>query len=88
MPPTIYAASCALGCAFARGVAGLLGEPALAAPYRDTPHWAAADPLLEVLGEIPDDAGGDVAATDRWAELLGMRGWYHWARLDGLGPAD
>ena len=87
-PPTIYRASCALNAAFARGVAELYGEPGLAAPYRDTPHWEVAGRLLAALGEQPDDAGGDVAAVDRWAELLGVRGWYHWARLDSLGPAE
>ena len=86
-PPTIYRASCALNCAFARGVADMYGEPELAAPYRETPHWGVAGSMLAALGEMPNDAGGDVAAVDRWAGLLDVRGWYHWARLDSLGPA-
>lgn len=86
-PPTIYRASCALNCAFARGVAALYGRPELADPYRETPYWEVAGRLLAALDEQPDDAEGDVAAVDRWAELLGVRGWYRWARLYSLGPA-
>ena len=79
-PPTIYRASCALNCAFARGVAALYGEPELADPYRETPYWGLAGSLVAALGEMPNDAEGDVAAVDRWAGLLGVRGWYQ------LGP--
>ena len=49
---------------------------------------AHASYFLALVDEAPDDAEGDVAVVDRWAEILGVRGWYRWALLDSIPPSD
>jgi len=87
-PPTIYRASTAIGSAFARAVADLYGEPALAASYRATDVWDLGGELLDTVAHAHDDADGDVALVDRWAERLGLRDWYRWEQLDTLPPTE
>ncbi len=87
-PPTIYHASTAMGSAFARAVANLYDEPALAAPYRATDVWDLGGELLDTIAHARDDADGDVALVDRWAKRLGLRDWYRWEQLDTLPPTE
>src|SRR5919198_610292 len=87
-PPTVFHASNAMNCAFARGVARLYDEPNLAEPYRDSPFWTIGGDLLTLLDRVRDDAQGDVEVVDRWAERLHVQGWYRWAALDSPPPAQ
>src|SRR5439155_9350932 len=75
-PPTVFHASNARNCAFARGVARLYDEPNLVEPSRDSQFWTIGGDLLTLLDRVRDDAQGDVEVVDRWAEILHVRGWY------------
>lgn len=87
-PPTVFRASNAMNCAFARGLMRMYDDPTLAAPYRDTAFWEPGGALLALVDATRDDAEGDMAVVDRWAEILGVRGWYRWALLDSIPPSD
>jgi hypothetical protein len=86
-PPTVYRASTAMNCAFARAIAQLYDEPALEAAYRGTAVWEIGTALFEGIDDVRDDAAGDCALVDRWAEHLSVRGWFRWVPVDSL-PAS
>ncbi len=78
-PPTAYAASSAMNCAFAEFCSGLTGER-LPRAVRYSSHRAQGDRLLGALSTVASGQGhvGDRQAQDAWAQLLGLRGLYKW----------
>ena len=80
-PQTLYIASNAMNAAFAGFMAELMEKPEYARPYLGTPFQALGTRLRELN---PSEQGhpGDRAATDHWAEALGLKGWYVWTKME------
>lgn len=57
----------------------LLGKEWFAIPYRAMGLTDDGNRLVSLLGEVPADPRHDRQLIDRWADALGMRGWYRWA---------
>ena len=87
-PKSVYRASAAINCAFAQSLALLLSEPSLCRAYPHQLRHLGG----RLLGQISaqEDLGhtGDVATANRWAELLGLSGWFRWARLGDVSGVD
>ena len=56
----------------------LLGKEWFAIPYRAMGLTDDGQRLLSLLGEVPPDPRHDRELIDRWADALGVRGWYRW----------
>jgi hypothetical protein len=57
----------------------LLGREWFAIPYRAMGLTDEGQHLLAILDEVPPEPVHDRQLIDRWADALGMRGWYRWA---------
>jgi hypothetical protein len=65
-------------------VADLVGAK-LSPAFQETPHHELGERLRSLLdSEGQPGYRGDIAATDAWAEELGMRDWYEWRPLDEI----
>ena len=49
-----------------------------AVPFEATGLLTPGKELMRVWEEVPADASHDRELVDRWAEVLGMAGWYDW----------
>ena len=78
---TVYRANVAINCAFAQFLALLLGEPALLGPYPNQSRKEARKLLREVAAQSDPSHLGDVEISKKWSEILGLSGWFKWARL-------
>ena len=78
---TVYRANVAVNCAFAHFLALLLGEPALLGPYPNQSRKEARRLLREVAAQSDPSHLGDVEISKKWSEILGLSGWFKWARL-------
>lgn len=56
----------------------LLGREWFAIPYRAMGLTDEAQSLLALFDEVPPEPAHDCQLIDRWADALGMRGWYRW----------
>jgi hypothetical protein len=71
--------------------AKLIGEPRIALPYTALGYGEIANKLLDALNEVPDDPAGDKALVERWANILGLSGAFHFVPqnlLDSLAEAE
>lgn len=77
-PSRVYAASSAMNVVLADEAAELAGTPP--GPLaRTSPHRAMGTRLRQILrDEKAPGHVGDRYVADRWAEELGVRGWYEW----------
>lgn len=53
-------------------------EASFAVPFEATGLLTLGKGLMRVWEEVPADAAHDRELVDRWAETLGMTGWYDW----------
>ena len=68
----------------AQELAEVTRQPDLAEPFRPLASEQDADALRRILHDVGDQGhAGDVETTDRWADYLGLQGWYYW-----LTPED
>lgn len=79
-PPTIYRATNSMNAALASFVGGLLSNGHYAAPYTDT-FFGNLGKTLGLINDADRGHAGDMEAADKWAMLLGLRGWYRWVHL-------
>jgi hypothetical protein len=82
LPSRIYNTSHTLNAAFALFWSELLGKLDIAEPW--LPKYQ--DDAMELLGiwnDTADDPRLDTALIDRWAERLGVAGWYQWIPFRG-----
>lgn len=77
-PQKIYDATEAISAAFSVFWAGRLNQPQLALPFKAAGYLKAGQELLTIWESTPDVAENDRSIIDRWAEKLGIAGWYQW----------
>lgn len=79
-PPIIYRASNGMSAAFALFASELTGIERFYLPYSISKFDGLA---AELRGCNFTDRGhpGDKDTTDKWAETLGLKGWYEWRSL-------
>lgn len=78
-PRTVYRATNGMSAAFALFASELTGIESFYLPYSISKFDGLASELKE---SNSDDRGhpGDKDATNRWADILGLKDWYEWRR--------
>jgi hypothetical protein len=74
-------ANTTMNAAFAELWGGVLGDRRFAIPYKALGYGAKASDLLAVLREVPDEPAADRILIERWADLLGLGGSFHFSTL-------
>jgi hypothetical protein len=77
-PKKIVKANTAMNAAFAQFWATKLEDPAVILPYRSIGADADGQGLLDIFGKVEPQPRNDCGLVDRWAEQLGLAGWYRW----------
>ena len=68
-----------MATAYAAGAGYLLGSLRVAEPLaQQADHDRVAQLILALDAVTEPGHVGDRVAADRWAEILGIRGWYEW----------
>ncbi len=81
-PPRIYRASSAMNVVLAEVASDIAGLE-FPAYLRGSPHRGMGHALRARLdAEDEDGYRGDRRVTDKWAEELGMEGWFEWVRFE------
>jgi hypothetical protein len=81
-PPTLLAQSNIMNYAFFR-LLGMEFGTNLVSRYSGTPIVAKGKQLAELTAMSKDEGLlGDIALSEKWAEFLGMKGWYEWVPLE------
>ena len=79
-PPTIYRATNAMNAALANFLGELLSNENYGAPYAG-PSFGNLGKTLRLMNNEDRGHAGDMEAADKWAALLGLRGWYKWIKM-------
>lgn len=77
-PKSIYDATESISAAFAAFWADRLQQPQASLPFKAAGFLNAGQELLAIWQSTPDVAENDRKIVDRWAEKLGIAGWYQW----------
>lgn len=77
-PKKIVKANTAMNAAFALFWATKLEDPSISLPYRSIGADVDGNGLLDIFGEVEPKPAGDCDLVDRWADHLGLAGWYRW----------
>jgi hypothetical protein len=77
-PKKIVKANTAMNAAFALFWATRLEDPSISLPYRSIGADVDGNGLLDIFGEVEPKPDGDCVLVDRWADHLGLSGWYRW----------
>src|ERR1039458_7115184 len=77
-PKKIVNANAAINAAYALFWADKLADPAYALPYRSIGADADGKALLDIYRSLEPRPRNDWSLVDRWAETLGLLGWYQW----------
>ena len=85
-PAKIYTSTQCISAAFALFWAAVYEKPDIKAPYR-LHYERCGNELLAIWRGLPDDPAHDVELVDRWADRLGLAGWYTWIPYEGSGEA-
>lgn len=76
-PKPLVEANTTMNALYAEFWSGLLQEPRFNIPFVALGYRGKAAELRAVLDEIPDDAAMDRMLIERWAEILGLSGAFH-----------
>jgi hypothetical protein len=77
-PKLIYDATQSISAAYAAFWANRFQQHQLALPFKAAGYLDAGLALLKTWEELPDAPENDRLIVDRWAEKLGVAGWYQW----------
>lgn len=80
-PKALVDANTAMNAAYAELWGLVLGDARFAIPYKALGYGTLAAKLLAVLSEVPDDPAEDPLLIERWADLLGLSGSFHFSPL-------
>lgn len=80
-PKPLVDANTTMNAAYAELWGGLLGDKRFAIPYKALGYGAKAGELLAVLREVPDDPAADCILIERWADILGLGGSFHFSPM-------
>ncbi len=81
-PEVDYIASNTMNYAWCKGIAELMGDPSISAPYEGTRYPTLGDQLYRELARQSDNHRGDRATTNHGAHLLALDDWFHWSPLE------
>ncbi len=85
-PAKIYDGANSMNYAFFKVVCEHIGISS--EPFRTSRFRANGEKLLELaLAEPADNYEGDIATVNRWAEFLGLAGWFAWTGFENV-PAE
>lgn len=83
-PPSIWRAQMAMNAAQAWQVAILFNQPELLALFQEHGLGIPGRNLARMVLDAPDEGHrSDMEAVNRWAEELGLTGWFEWAAYEG-----
>jgi hypothetical protein len=77
-PRQVVATNTAMNSAFALFWANKLHDDSVVLPYRAIGEEGAGRALIDALGQVGASPSCDRDLVDRWAEKLGLQGWYKW----------
>jgi hypothetical protein len=77
-PERACRATIAINAAYALFWADKYGRHELASPYSFAGYEPDGRKPMEIWRDVPVDAAHDRELIDRWAEELGLTGWYQW----------
>jgi hypothetical protein len=77
-PKKIVAANTAMNAAFALSWAAKLNDESILLPYRSIGAATDGKALLDIFHNVSPNPSSDCDLVDRWAEQLGLSGWYLW----------
>jgi len=80
-PKQLVDTNSAMNAAYAERWGDVLGDRRFSIPYKALGYGAKAAELLAVLREVPDDPAADRILIERWAEILGLSGSFHFSTL-------
>jgi hypothetical protein len=81
-PQSVVYANCAMNAAYAFAASDLLGDPALAEPYRAAGLEEIATALLTALPAPDAQSLDDRALISAWADMLRISDWLQWLPAD------
>lgn len=77
-PKKVVAANTAINAAYALFWGAKLNEQSVSLPYRSIGAVAEGKALLDTFHGISLDPSSDCELVDKWADQLGLAGWYVW----------
>lgn len=80
-PKPLVDANSVMNAAYAEFWGGMLGDKRFAIPFKALGYGTKADKLLAVLREVSDEPTADRTVIERWAELIGLKGSFHFSPL-------
>ena len=80
-PKPLVDANTAMNAAYAELWGGVLGDTRFSIPYKALGYGAKAAELLAVLREVPDEPTADRMLIERWADLIGLGGTFHFSPM-------
>ncbi len=80
-PKPLVDANSVMNAAYAEFWGGMLGDKRFAIPFKALGYGTKAAGLLAVLREVSDEPTADCTLIERWAELIGLKGSFHFSPL-------
>lgn len=80
-PKALVDANTTMNAAYAEVWSVLLDDKRIAIPYQALGYASKAAKLLAALREIPDQPTADRLLIERWAEVIGLNGSFHFSPL-------
>lgn len=80
-PKPLVDANTAMNAAYAELWGGVLGDARFSISYKALGYGAKAAELLAVLRDVPDEPAADQVLIERWADLLGLAGSFHFSPM-------
>jgi hypothetical protein len=80
-PKPLVDANTSMNAAYAELWGVLLDDARFSIPYKALGYGTKATALLATLRDVPDDPVHDNALIERWAELVGLAGSFHFSPL-------
>lgn len=77
-PKKVVHANTAMNAAFALYWATRVNDDSISLPYRSVGAAADGKALLDIFHNVDPNPSSDRELVDRWAEKLGLSGWYMW----------
>ena len=83
-PAKIYDANCTMNYAYFKLLSEFADLP-LHSSFKDSRYQARGEELYELTRDkYENNYEGDLAMTNKWAEFLGLTGWFYWADFEAI----
>jgi len=81
-PKKLLRANTAMNAAYAQFWSRKTGDTTLVLPYQSVGADKDGEALLQAFSSIESNAFQDWSLVDKWADHLGLAGWYQWIQHD------